>query len=47
MSIPDSVHFCESDIAVNILIDNLDFNYLLGFTDIDLMRFFIKNKLHH
>ena len=29
-------------IAVNILIDNLNFNYLLGFADIDLIRFFIK-----
>lgn len=39
-----SVHLRESDIAVNILIDNLNFNYLLGFADIDLIRFFIKNK---
>ena len=29
---------------MNILIDNLNFNYLLGFADIDLIRFFIKNK---
>ena len=34
----------DAEYPDNKLIDNLNFNYLLGFADIDLIRFFIKNK---